>query len=76
MYFTLCPKCNKFMIPYIITTGKTFWKCHFCGYDSINEAMQTTYSTTTKVETFPSSYSTVTDFSVQQKNKGDHDEKK
>ena len=76
MYFTLCPNCKKFMIPYIITTGKTFWKCHSCGYDTINEAMQTTYNTTSKANNFPSSYSTVTELHMNQTNKGDRYEKK
>ena len=33
----LCPKCKEFMIPYFITTGKTYYKCPSCGYDSANE---------------------------------------
>ena len=35
--FRRCPKCKGYMTPYLITSGKTYYKCSSCGYDSANE---------------------------------------
>lgn len=44
--FRRCPKCKGFMTPYLITTGRTYYKCPSCGYDSANE--QYTYTNKTE----------------------------
>lgn len=35
--FRRCPKCKGYMTPYLITSGKTYYKCPSCEYDSANE---------------------------------------
>lgn len=33
MDFLKCPKCGRYMIPYIVTTDRTHYRC-ICGYDT------------------------------------------
>lgn len=28
-----CPKCGRFCVPYLITTGRVYYRC-ICGYDT------------------------------------------
>lgn len=43
--FRRCPKCKGFMTPYLITTGRTYYKCPSCGYDTANETYYCTNKT-------------------------------
>lgn len=43
--FRRCPKCKGYMTPYLITSGKTYYKCPSCGYDSANEVYTCTNKT-------------------------------
>ena len=43
--FRRCPKCKGYMTPYLITSGRTYYKCPSCGYDSANEVCTYTNKT-------------------------------
>ena len=43
--FRRCPQCKGYMTPYLITSGKTYYKCPSCGYDSANQGYTCTNKT-------------------------------